>query len=319
MALVGSARPGKGGLGYTPRAKQQKNNRPRPRVGVAGPGKPGVGKNNPKFAKPGFAKGVGKPKPGVAKKPMVAQPAAPDSTYNDAVDLAGRKEERRLTELGGQEEAVKREFGIEDPTDPFSRANALKSAFLTRQKAASAGLASQGQLYSGAHERSLSRTRREEEEARHGLRQAYEGAIGAIGAEKAGVKFATEEERAQAFEDWLARAPEADVAEEELEPEIEAAANAPEAPAAANAGPVLVGQGPQVGGTAAERARIAHRAVRKSTIIRARAAERRAKKAAEEGKKPKADKAPIASINRPGAKPKARPKAKPKARKKGRR
>lgn len=175
----------------------------------SGLGKPGVGKS-PKFGKPGFKAPAAPP---TASKPSVApvgQAAQPDALYNDQVATAEAKGETKLSQLGEQERGVKFDFGIEDPTNPFSRVNGLKSAFLARQKAASAGLASQGQLYSGAHERAVTRTRRDEEEARAQLRQQYDAAINQIGADKAGVKYATEEERNQAFEDWLARAPEAD-------------------------------------------------------------------------------------------------------------
>lgn len=162
----------------------------------------------PKGPKPGLGQGPAGPKP---KAPAVGQHMEPDAAYNTRVDLATRSGEQRLSELSDQEGAIKHDFGIDDPTNPFSRAEGLKKAFLAKQRGRSAALASAGQLYSGAHERALSRTRQEEEEARANLRQAYEGAIGQIGAEKAGVRFTTEEEKAQAFEDWLARAPEADV------------------------------------------------------------------------------------------------------------
>ena len=157
---------------------------------------------------------LGQPKPTVRQKPqpqaqpIVGRSAQPDSVYQGAIDRIERRQEHELGELQGQEQSVRHDFGIEDPTNPFSRVEGLKRAFLARQKAASAGLAAQGQLTSGAHERAVARTRREEEQARAELRRAYEGAIGQIGAAKAGVKFETEEQRAQAFENWLARAPE---------------------------------------------------------------------------------------------------------------
>ena len=160
-----------------------------------------------------------KPKPNLGAKaapPKAAPPkpvgrsAQPDSAYNTRVDIAERQGEERLSQLQGQEQAIKHDFGIEDPTNPFSRAEGLKRMFLAKYRGQSAGIAAQGHLYSGQHERALARTRREEEEARANLRSNYEQAIGAIGAAKAGVRFDTEEQRAQAFEDWLARAPESE-------------------------------------------------------------------------------------------------------------
>lgn len=150
------------------------------------------------------------PQARAAQEP-VGQHMEPDALYNNVVDLADRKQTQRLGELSGQERELKFEFGIDDPTNPFSRAEGLKRSYLARQKAVSAGLASQGQLYSGAHERAVSRTRRQEEEARAELRRAYESGINTIGSARAGVKFETEEQKQQAFEDWLARAPRPDV------------------------------------------------------------------------------------------------------------
>lgn len=199
MAAKPNFAQGRGVARYKPRA--EKPSKPRlvgragaPSKGMAQAGKPALG-----------AAGKG---PSTRTVERVAAPMTPDSTYLGAVDLAERRGTERLGQLEGREAGIKREFGIEDPTDPFSRVNALKQTFLARGKAASVNLASQGQLNSGAHERAISRTRREEEAARAELRRAYDSAIGEVGAAKAGVKFDTEEQRAQAFEDWLARAPE---------------------------------------------------------------------------------------------------------------
>lgn len=177
----------KNGPAYKPRSKQ-------PAVGH--PTKPGLG------AAPAPAK--------AASPTVVGQRAAPDSLYNQQVDTAERKGSSRLAELSGNEQSIRHDFGIDDPTNPFSRVEGQKRAFLAKQKASSALLASQGQLYSGTHERAVARTRLEEEQARAGLRSQYDAAINGIGAAKAGVKFDTEEQRSQAFEDWLARAPEAE-------------------------------------------------------------------------------------------------------------
>lgn len=222
----GGYKPGR----YKPRSK--KNASTKPRLGVVGHGKPkgNFGPSKPGFKKPPVAAKpkLGAPAPGTPPKPVVGQHAEPDSIYEGAVDRSKRREEYGLSQLGDQERSVRFDFGIDDPSNPNSRVNGLKNAFLARRKAASVNLASQGQLYSGAHERALDRTRREEEGARAQLRQAFNNAINSIGAEKAGIKFGSEEERAQAFEDWLSRAPEADVAlDEEAAPEDAAAATAP--------------------------------------------------------------------------------------------
>lgn len=172
---------------YKPRADQLTNN-------TTGP-KPGLG-----------------PQPTTTPKSPVGQHATPDSQYYNDVDTAKRKEQSSLGQLDDAQQGIEHEYGFTDPTNPFSRVNSMKQAFLARRKSASVALASEGKLYSGTHERAIARTRSEEEAARAELRAAYEAAIRQIGASKAGVKFASEEERNQAFEDYLARAPEADVA-----------------------------------------------------------------------------------------------------------
>lgn len=160
----------------------------------------------------------GGPKPGLGggPGPKAAQPQGrqftPDSAYLNRVDALDTNQNERLNELGQAEQGIKFDFGIEDPTNPFSRAEGLKRSFLARQKGTSAGIAARGQLYSGVHERGLARVRRDEEEARAGLRSAYDEAINEVGAAKSGVKYETEEQKMQAFEDWLARVPDADVA-----------------------------------------------------------------------------------------------------------
>lgn len=164
------------------------------------------GKGSLAPAKPGVSAGPSKP-PATPAKPPVGHPASPDSLYYRQVDLANRQQESRLGQLAGQEQSIRHDFGIEDPTNPFSRVEGMKRAFLARQKATSAMMASEGHLYSGAHERALARTRLEEEQARAELRKQYDAVIGQIGAQEAGVKFDTEEQKNQAFEDWLARAP----------------------------------------------------------------------------------------------------------------
>jgi len=173
-------------------------------------GAPGRGQDKLRDKNKGPKPGLG-PAPAPTPAAPVGEHLPPDAGYQNDIDLIGRQEQSRLGELDQAERTTRHDYGIDDPTNPFSRAEGLKRAFLARQKAASAGLASQGQLYSGAHERALGRTRREEEQARAELRSAYEDAINQIGAARAGVKFDTEEQRNQAFEDYLARAPEADV------------------------------------------------------------------------------------------------------------
>jgi hypothetical protein len=163
--------------------------------GSARPGRPGSAPAAPK------ARGAAAP---------VGQHFEPDEAYNRTINRSTRVEGERLSSIAGERQQTEHEFGINDPTNPMSRAQGLKQAYLSRRKAASAGLASQGQLYSGAHERALAKTRADEEQSYNDLRNAYMGAIGGLNEKERETKYASEEERERAFQDWLERAPEAD-------------------------------------------------------------------------------------------------------------
>lgn len=180
--------------------------------GVSGPKKTRLG---PPVKRPGAAPGpqapANKPKP--QAKPR-GEGFQPDSLYNEDIGAINTHTTEALNNIAGEKQNVEHTFGINDPTNPMSRMEGLKRAFLARRKGASAGLASQGQLYSGAHERALSRTRLEEEQAKNDLYTAYQKAIGGLTQSEQETKYGSEEARRQAFEEWLQRAPEADAGEE---------------------------------------------------------------------------------------------------------
>jgi hypothetical protein len=230
-----SKRPTNGGTAApAPAAKPKPQLAPRPGT----PLRPGLTKPRP-APRPGTGAPTNKPGLGSAPKPaagpaVVPQQMEPDPTYLNTIDAVSRRSQERLGEIQGQEDATRHDFGIDDPTNPFSRAEGLKKAFLTRQKAASASLASQGQLYSGAHERAVARTRYQEEQARAELFNSYQQAMNGTAQARRGVAWDTEEEQRKAFEEWLGRAPRADVAvgpEDQAPEDAQApAADAPPAP-----------------------------------------------------------------------------------------
>lgn len=168
---------------------------------------PGKGPARPSAPRTGQNAPAQKPKPQAKPK---GQGAQPDSRYYEQVDKINTHETEGLSNIAGEKQNVAHEFGIDDPTNPFSRAQGLKKAYLARRKAASAGLASQGQLYSGAHERALAKTRADEEQSYNELRTAYMAALQGLGEKESETKYSSEEERQAAFDEWLNRAPEAD-------------------------------------------------------------------------------------------------------------
>ena len=206
-------------------------------------------------AKPGLSgslvgpSSAGLPKPSLVAAPAKAPiapvaPVAPappaqgqqpefDQPYFDTIDSINRDDTRRRTSFDDDERRVKFDFGLDDPTNPFNRAEALKKSFLFRGRAASAGLASRGQLYSGSHERAMTKNRGDTEEASAALRQSYTDALNQIQRLKDDQTFTSEAARIKAYEDWLARRPAADV---DVPPEA-----APGAAPAAGPAPVALG------------------------------------------------------------------------------
>lgn len=172
--------------------------------------------------RPGQNKPAQKPKP-AAKPPRPGAPK-PDSSYYRDIDRINTHETEGLSSIAGNRQNVTHEYGIDDPTNPFSRAQGLKKAYLNRRKAASAGLASQGQLYSGAHERALARTRSEEEQAYNELRSAYNAALSGLSEQERETRYGSETERDAAFKEWLDRSPEADAGPEAKAPAAGSAA-----------------------------------------------------------------------------------------------
>jgi hypothetical protein len=176
------------------------------------------------------------PKPAPVK-PVTPAPAAaapvqrtaagfqPDSIYNNAVDFSNRGYQQTSGNLDEEERATRHEFGIDDPTNPFSRQAALKKIYLARGRATTNSMASRGQLYSGASQRGAAQVRLGEERDTAALRGEYESRLKDIAGRRLEAQRAAEEERLRAQEEWMARQEPADY--------DTAAAPAPAAPKAA--------------------------------------------------------------------------------------
>lgn len=104
----------------------------------------------------------------------------PDSGYNDAVGLNKRAYDETIGNLDTDERNTKFDFGVDDPTNPFSRMSELKRTYLAQGRGSSVSLANRGQLYSGANLNAIARNKRNEEHSTADLRQAYEAALEAI-------------------------------------------------------------------------------------------------------------------------------------------
>jgi hypothetical protein len=159
----------------------------------------------------------------------VGQGFTPDSIYQNDSDAADRREKERLGELDTEERNTKFEYGIDDPTNPFSRVAGLKKAYLARAGGDITSQAARGQLYSGSTQQQLNNTRFDEEKDNAELRKSYETAIGNIGRARTQAKYDTEDTKRRAYESWFGRQPEPDYNLSEDEPASPAAAAKPKA------------------------------------------------------------------------------------------
>lgn len=168
---------------------------------------------------------IGAPAPSPAPAPAAPAPApaapvgqhfVPDAQYNAETALSQRESEYASSQLNDRERQIKHEYGIDDPTNPFSRITELKRLFLQRGRGASAGLASRGHLYSGQHERAMSSNRRAEEKGTAELKRDYESQLAGIRGERQRLVFAQERDRQGAMEGWLSR-------QADIEPEVDEA------------------------------------------------------------------------------------------------
>jgi len=150
-------------------------------------------------------------RPGGAASPNPPRPQAPtfDPLYYNQVDQSRREEAYTQADLAGEGATDRYRTGLDDPTNPFSQAEMLKRNWLAKHKAASAALASRGQLYSGAHERALAKVRFGEARAWAELRDAFEARERDRAIRSRDARVLSEEEVLAAMEDQLQRAPEA--------------------------------------------------------------------------------------------------------------
>lgn len=202
---------GSGHLSHTPTPRAGETLTPAPSPGTHGtPNAPG-------------------PKPPVGHQPEF------DEQYFSEINSADRRLGEDLSYIAGRRQRTASDFGIDDPTNPGSRAAGLKRAFLASRQRTGGTLAQEpGQLYSGAFSNAMQHERLNEELAYNDLRQQYADALAGLTEDERQARYGSEDTKKQAFQDWLGRAPEADVGDEPA---------AEESPAAAPGAPKPKGKG----------------------------------------------------------------------------
>jgi hypothetical protein len=92
--------------------------------------------------------------PGIPAAP--GTPSAPwDTQFENTRALLGNQRDQSLTNIDLQEAQAKTRYGLEDVSDPFSRAAMLTRSYQQSRTGASNSLAARGQLYAGAYQNEM--------------------------------------------------------------------------------------------------------------------------------------------------------------------
>jgi hypothetical protein len=129
-----------------------------------------------------------------------------DTGYASQVAAINKSRADALTALTAQEGATKRGYGIEDTSDPFSKAAMLQQSLQRNQRSSTNGLAAAGQLYSGALQNSQNNNQSNYNENYDSLKKSYDAALAAIKQQRATVETSADGQIGDAQGDALTRA-----------------------------------------------------------------------------------------------------------------
>ena len=117
----------------------------------------------------GTAQNVTTPTPPLSDPTLTAQLGLNETNYNNT-----------LSGLNTQQTGVISEFGLDDPTDPFSKAALLQRLYNQNQAKITGGMAARGQLYSGALQSEQNNAGFNYLQGRDALRKAQNAALARI-------------------------------------------------------------------------------------------------------------------------------------------
>ena len=146
-------------------------------------------------------------RPPVAPKPPAAQPLPFDPVYQAQVANLNRQQALTQGNIQYQTGQVKQEYGFDDPSNPFNRSEMIKRAYQQGQAATTGGMASRGQLYSGALQTELDHGRFGYEQNVDSARRAYAQALQELSQQGAQSKLDYESGLALAGAERIERAP----------------------------------------------------------------------------------------------------------------
>lgn len=139
-----------------------------------------------------------------AKPPPAAPPI--DPIYDAQVGTANRRRDDALAFLDQDERTAIRTFGLDDTSDPFSRARMLQRSYEQRRLGNTNSMAARGQLYSGALQNQQNETEFQRLRGVDSLRKEQDDILARIRQRRAGVNAGHEEDIIAAGSDRIGRA-----------------------------------------------------------------------------------------------------------------
>lgn len=204
-------------------AKKVASFKPAPKASI--PKAPTVLKTKQRAAKFGPAKitptapasSAYKPLSGFTPPAAPASPAAPaaptpqaqpfDAAYEDQVGLANRQYGQTVAGIDYQQGQVKRQFGFDDPSDPFNAMAMLTRAYQQGQRRT---LNTAGNVYSSAHLRNTGANQFQYMQSENDLRTKYQEALHALEQQRGQAGIDRDTVVGNAKLDALGRAPRAE-------------------------------------------------------------------------------------------------------------
>ncbi len=145
--------------------------------------------------------------PSASPSPASPQAQPFDDAYEDQVGLANRQYGQTVEGINYQQGQVKRQYGFDDPSDPFNAMAMLTRAYQQGQRRT---LNTAGNVYSSAHLRNTDANRFQYMQSEGDLRSKYQEALHALEQQRAQAGIDRDTTIGNAKLDALGRAPRAD-------------------------------------------------------------------------------------------------------------
>lgn len=152
-------------------------------------------------------------RPPVGSTPPPVTPPAPagaplpfDPIYEGQVGINTTSFNNTNVGLDQEQSGAVRSYGLDDPSDPFSRAALLKQVWQQRGRASGNSLAARGQLYSGAYQNAQNANALGQEQGLDSLRKGQNAVLANIAARRASARTGRDQGNLDAFSAAIGRA-----------------------------------------------------------------------------------------------------------------